>query len=87
MERRVYISVNVSFNPDGQMLPRSFKWSDGNSYRIDRIAQIKPAYTTKAGGIGERYSIYVNGKQSYLYFEPSGELEGNRVGRWYVKTA
>jgi len=39
----------------------------------------------KAGGQGDRYTVWINGKQSYLFFERSTELTGNIIGRWFVE--
>jgi len=39
----------------------------------------------RAGGQGDRYTIMVRGKQSYLFFERSTNLSGNNIGRWFVE--
>jgi hypothetical protein len=39
----------------------------------------------RCGGQGDRYTIYIKGKQSYLYFERSCSLTGNNMGRWFVE--
>ena len=39
----------------------------------------------RCGGQGDRYTIYIAGKQSYLYFERSYTLTGNYLGRWFVE--
>ena len=39
----------------------------------------------KAGGQGDRYTVWIRGKQSYLFFERSGVLSGNNLGRWFVE--
>jgi hypothetical protein len=39
----------------------------------------------KAGGQGDRYTVQVNGKQSYLFFERSTNITGNVIGRWFVE--
>ncbi len=40
----------------------------------------------KAGGQGDRYTVWIRGKQSYLFFERSGALSGNNLGRWFVES-
>lgn len=67
------------------MLPREIVWEDGHRYEIDRVIDIRPAYAAKAGGQGDRYTIKVGGKQTYLYFERSANLSGNIIGRWFVE--
>lgn len=39
----------------------------------------------KAGGQGDRYTVRIRGKQSYLFFERSTNLTGNNIGRWFVE--
>ena len=82
---KVYLRVNVEFTEEGMMLPRSFVWTDGHTYEIDRVLHCKPAPALKAGGQGDRYSIWIGGHQSYLFFERSADLTGNNIGRWFVE--
>ena len=82
---KVYVQVKVDFREDGIMLPRKITWEDGREYEIDRVSDIRQAAAMRAGGQGDRYTIYVQGKQSYLYFERSCSLTGNNLGRWFVE--
>lgn len=82
---KVYVAVRAEFKEDGLMLPRELTWEDGEKYAIDRVLDIRQAPALKAGGQGDRYTILVNGKQSYLFFERSTNLTGNVIGRWFVE--
>ena len=82
---KVYVGVKADFRPDGVMLPRIITWEDGEKYEIDRILDIRQAAAMKAGGQGDRYTIVVKGRQSYLFFERSTNLTGNNIGRWFVE--
>ena len=82
---KVYVQVKVDFREDGIMLPRKITWEDGREYEIDRVSDIRQAAAMKAGGQGDRYTIYVQGKQSFLFFERSPNLTGNNIGRWFVE--
>lgn len=82
---RQYIPVQVRFTPEGKMLPRALKWIDDEVYKIDRVKQIRPAYASKDGCDGDRYTIMMRGRESYLYFERNPEYGNQRVGRWYVE--
>ena len=82
---KVYLRVNVEFTEEGMMLPRSFVWTDGHTYEIDRVLHCKPAPALKAGGQGDRYTIWIGGHQSFLFFERSTNLTGNNIGRWFVE--
>ncbi len=82
---KVYVHVKVDFREDGIMLPRKITWEDGREYEIDRVSDIRQAAAMRAGGQGDRYTIYVQGKQSYLFFERSPNQTGNCIGRWFVE--
>ncbi len=82
---KVYVAVRAEFDEDGVMFPREITWEDGEKYEIDRVVDIRQAPALKAGGQGDRYTIMVKGKQSYLFFERSANLTGNVIGRWFVE--
>ena len=82
---KVYVAVKADFRPDGTILPRIITWEDGTKYKIDRILDIRQAAAAKAGGQGDRFTIQVNGKQSFLFFERNASLVGNNIGRWFVE--
>ena len=82
---KVYVAVNTEFTADGIMLPREITWEDGEKFEVDRVLDIRQAAAMKAGGQGDRYTIRINGKQTYLFFERSASLTGNNIGRWFVE--
>lgn len=82
---KVYVQVKVDFREDGIMLPRKIIWEDGREYEIDRVTDIRQAAAMRSGGQGDRYTIFVHGKQSFLFFERSPNQTGNCIGRWFVE--
>ena len=82
---KVYVQVKVDFREDGVMLPRGIIWEDGREYEIDRVTDIRQAAAMRAGGQGDRYTVRIGGKQSYLFFERSPNQTGNCIGRWFVE--
>lgn len=70
---------------NGQMLPRRITWEDGRQFDIDRVKDIRPTHAARAGGSGDRYTIYVNGQQRHLFFERSANVSGNVIGRWFME--
>ena len=82
---KVYVNVLAEFAPDGQMLPRRLTWEDGEKYKIDKIINICQAAAMKSGGQGDRYTVMIQGQQSYLFFERTGNIGGNNIGRWFVE--
>lgn len=84
--QRVYVDVKAAFNAAGNLMPLEIKWIDGNVYEIDKVTDIRQAAAQKSGGNGDRYTIRVRGKQTYLFFERSGALSGNNLGRFFVES-
>ena len=82
---KVYVAVRAEFTEDGTMLPREITWEDGEKYEIDRVSQICQAAAMKAGGQGDRYTIWIRNRQSYLFFERSTNLTENNIGRCFVE--
>ena len=82
---KVYVAVKAAFAEDGTLLPREITWEDGTKFEIDRVQDIRQAAAMKAGGQGDRYTVRIGGKQSYLFFERSTNLTGNNIGRWFVE--
>ena len=82
---KVYVSVHVAFDEDGNMRPAFLTWEDGTKYEIDRVVECCRAASLKAGGCGDRYTIRVGGKETYLFFEHNPTQNSNCVGRWFVE--
>lgn len=82
---KVYVPVLAAFDENGRIIPREIAWEDGRKFKIDKVTDIRQAAAAKAGGQGDRYSIRINGKESYLFFERSANVNGNCIGRWFVE--
>jgi hypothetical protein len=82
---RVYVDVKAAFNASGNLIPLDIRWVDGKVYEIDKVTDVRQAAAMKAGGQGDRYEVWIRGKQSYLFFERSGALSGNNLGRFFVE--
>lgn len=83
--KRVYVDVDVSFDPDGKMIPRTLVWTDGRPYEIDRVLDVRPAHAEKAGGQGDRYKVRMRGQERELFFEHNPDMSSRIVGRWFVE--
>lgn len=83
---RVYVDVKAAFNATGSLMPLEIKWVDGTVFEIDKVTDIRQAAAMKAGGQGDRYEVWIRGKQSYLFFERSEALSGNNLGRFFVES-
>lgn len=85
MGSKVYVRVTSTTEADGRMFPKYLYWEDGQKYKIDKISDVKEAASMKAGGCGVRYTIWIDGKQTYLFFERNASVTGNNIGRWFVE--
>ncbi len=81
--RKVYVEVTADFDAAGNMLPRVIFWRNGRRYVIDRVTNVCHAASSKAGGHGDRYTVMIRGKITYLFFERN-YAGGGPTGRWFV---
>ena len=71
-----YVPVLVHFDTEGKMHPVMIEFGeDGQKYMIDRVSDIRRAACQSVGGVGDRYTVHIQGRESYLWFEK---------GRWFV---
>ena len=70
-----YVPVTVRFDVDGKLRPLIIEFEDGKEYRIDRILDVRRAACESVGGVGDRYTCLIQGRESYLWLEK---------GRWFV---
>jgi len=67
MARKVFVEVTARFDVDGNITPISLVWEDGTTYEIEKVTDVRRAASLKAGGMGIRYTVSINRKQSYLW--------------------
>lgn len=82
---KIYVEVIAAFKKEGLLLPRTIVWEDGRTFPVEKILDLRPAPAQKAGGQGDRYTILVGGRLSFLFFERSTAVTGNNLGRWFVE--
>lgn len=83
-----YVPVTVCFDEDGIMHPRAIEWGeDGTQYTISRVINIRTTASQKVGGGGDRYTVIINNKETYLFFERLADVSGHNpvIGRWFVE--
>ena len=82
---KVYVPVEVAFDDRGVMHPTCLVWEDGRKFEIDRVLQVRQAPSLKAGGQGDRYTVRINGRETFLFFEHSTDMASPVPGRWFVE--
>ena len=68
MSNKVYVDVLAEFSKDGLLIPKEITWEDGRKYEITRVKDKRRAASTRAGGVGERYTCVVDGKEIFLFY-------------------
>lgn len=81
MARKVYISVLLWTDTEGKSTPFRIRFEDdpvyeNAVYNIDRVTDVRRAASTKVGGTGIRYTIFINGKEMYLFEDEN---------RWFIE--
>lgn len=71
-----YVEMIVRYMEDGTILPLAIRWTSGQIYEVDRVLDIRPAASLKAGGAGIRYTCRILGHERYVWLEGS---------RWFVE--
>ena len=75
MRNKKFVRVVVEIDEIGNKQPKLISYND-KEYIIDRVLSVKNCASFKAGGIGERYTVRILGKETYLFYE---------MGRWFVE--
>ena len=76
MARKVYVDVLAAWTREGRIVPKVVKWEDCTRYPIDRILDVRPAASLKAGGAGTRYTVRICQHDSFLFLAQD---------RWFVE--
>ena len=77
---KVYVSVIEVRHKDGRLLPLALVWENGKRYKIDKVLDVRPAASLKAGGAGMRYKIRVRDRETFLFLE-----EDKAGAKWFVE--
>lgn len=71
---KVYIPVWAYYNSRGEIKPLAIKMGD-EYFKVDRILDVRPAASRKAGGAGIRYVCRIESQIFELYLEEN---------RWFI---
>ena len=78
MDRRTkkYIPVVVRFETDGRLRPLVVEFDEAHKYPVDKVLDVRRAACQRVGGVGDRYTCQINGRETYLWLEK---------GIWFVE--
>ncbi len=74
--RKQYVEVLATHYIDGAVRPRTIIFADGRTFDIEDVKSSVRAKTGRAGEIALRYTITVQGTETYLYCDS---------GRYFVE--
>jgi len=73
--KKVYVPVTVRFDTTGKLRPLEIEFDQEHRYAVDKVLDVRRAACESVGGVGDRYTCLIRGKECYLWFEK---------GRWFV---
>lgn len=59
----------VRFDTEGKMRSVLIEFDEERKYPADKVLDVCRAACRNAGGVGDRYTCMIQGKESYLWFE------------------
>lgn len=75
---KCYVSVLVGVDECGKKIPKEIIFHD-HKYEVVKVLEVRNCASLKVGGIGERYKVRINNKDTHLFFETD-------TGRWFVES-
>ena len=70
-----YVPVIVRFEADGKLRPLEIEFDEAHRYPVDKILDVRRAACQSVGGVGDRYTCRIQGKESY---SPPPPLSGRK---------
>lgn len=74
--KKIYVDVLLRHDINGNKTPLSIIWKDGRVFDIDSLNDVRYTRSLHVGGNGVRYTIFIDGKCTYLFEEDN---------RWFVE--
>lgn len=81
---KIYVKVIAEFSEDGLITPLELIWDDERKFEITHVHDIRRAASTKAGGMGYRYTVTINGERRFIWLEDI-EFKKTIGARWFVE--
>ena len=78
-----YVTVQLRHDKNGNIRPISVTMIENGeeqTFEVDRLKWKCKAASTKVGGTGTRYTVVINGRETYLFHEFF-----ENEGRWFME--
>ena len=66
---KIYVKVRADHHLDGRIRPLLLRTEDGPAQKIDRVLDVRPAPSLKAGGQGVRYTCQIENSITHLFYD------------------
>lgn len=76
--RKVYVEINALIDTNGKRRPLRIRWEDGRVFKVERLLSRSKAKSQKVGGGETRYTIQINGQETFIFEDEDG--------RWFVES-
>ena len=73
--KKTFVKVLTEIDENGKKTPKILEFN-GQKFEIDRVVDMKKCPSMKVGGVGERYRVRINGKETYIFYEEN---------KWFVE--
>ena len=67
--KKRYVPVIVRFGADGRLRPQIIEFDEEHKYAIEKVLDVRRAACQSVGGVGDRYTVLIDGQERYLWFE------------------
>ena len=71
--KKTFVKVLTEIDENGKKTPKILEFN-GQKFEIDRVVDMKKCPSMKVGGVGERYRVRINGKETYIFYEENSQM-------------
>lgn len=64
-----YVEVVARISENGEPKPMYIGWEDNRYFKVDKVLEVLPAASLKAGGQGLRFKLRIGQVTTYVYYE------------------
>ncbi|WP_133966817.1 hypothetical protein [Eubacterium limosum] len=74
-----YVEVVARISENGEPKPMYIGWEDNRYFKVDKVLEVLPAASLKAGGQGLRFKLRIGQATTYVFYENPAWFVEKRV--------
>lgn len=74
-----YVEVVARISENGEPKPMYIGWEDNRYFKVDKVLEVLPAASLKAGGQGLRFKLRIGQTTTYVFYENPAWFVEKRV--------